>query len=78
MTWLSWKAGAVGAILILAFFWYKFEIAKAHREGRQAVLAEQAHEAARRNNDAAKADEISRTCQLNPACRLSDDGHRRD
>lgn len=73
-----WKAGAAVLALLAVVGWHWNELRQARNAGRAAVLLEQAHEAAKRNNDATAADEASRACQRNPACRLSDDGHRRD
>lgn len=73
-----WRYIATVAALASAYGWYKIQIRKAYTAGRTAVILEQKAEAARRNQDANAADAATRQCQLNPACRLSNDGYRRD
>ena len=74
----NWKALSLAGLVLGAYLWHKWEVRTAYRHGREAVLLEQKAEAARRNNDAETANAASAECQRNPACRLSDDGHRRD
>lgn len=74
----NWRAIAIAGFVlaVLAYHWNAVRVAR--NEGREAVKIEQQREAAKRNGDANAAQEASDRCQRNPACRLSDDGHRRD
>lgn len=74
----NWKLIAIGGAILALFTWHKLEVRSAYKEGRAAVLLEQKHEAAKRNGDANAAQAAHDKCRLNPTCRLSDDGNRRD
>lgn len=66
---------AIGAaaVLALAGAWHQ-----AKQSGRDAERAEQADIIARKLNDATMADDAHARCLADPACRLSNDGFRRD
>lgn len=74
----NWKPIAIVIGLLGLWTWHKIEVNKAWHAGRAALIAEQAEEAKRRNADAQAADAAARRCAADPACRLQDDGHRRD
>lgn len=74
----NWKPIVVVAGLIAVWSWHKIEVNRAWYAGRAALRAEQAEEAKRRNADAQEADAAARRCAADPACRLQDDGFRRD
>lgn len=72
------------AIAVLFGAWLGYHPGKwaGHREGvkegREVLLAEQRHEAAKRIGDAENAEKALRNCLKNPSCLLQDDGSRRD
>lgn len=78
---LRWLLGPVGrwagaALLCLAALtWLKYDIAKDAVEAFRVKLFTQE---TRRVKDATDADDAARRCALDPACRLRDDGWRRD
>lgn len=74
----NWKIIAAVSAIVLLWTWHKIEVNKAWYAGRSALIAEQVEEAKRRNADAQAADAAARKCAADPACRLQDDGHRRD
>lgn len=74
----NWKAIGLVVGFLAVLGWHQLQIHKAWRAGREALIAEQAEEAKRRNADAQNADAAARKCSADPACRLQDDGHRRD
>ena len=74
----NWKPIAAVLAVLGLIGWHKVQINAAWRDGRNALIAEQAEEAKRRNADAQAADDASRKCSSDPACRLQDDGFRRD
>lgn len=74
----NWKPLAIVAAVLVLWTWHKIEVNKAWNAGRSALIAEQVEEAKRRNADAQAADAAARKCAVDPACRLQDDGHRRD
>lgn len=73
-----WKPLALVAGVLALIGWHKWEVSRAWHAGRAALVAEQAEEAKKRGSDAQKADDAARRCSADPACRLQDDGHRRD
>lgn len=74
----NWRLIAIGGIALALVVWHKVEVSRAWHAGRAALVAEQAAEAKRRNDNAQEADAAARRCAADPACRLQDDGHRRD
>jgi len=74
----NWKpiALVVGLLAILA--WHKVQVRNAWYEGRAALVAEQAAEAKRRNDNANAANDAAAECARDPACLMQSDGHRRD
>lgn len=74
----NWKAIGIVVGLLALVAWHKIQVNQAWHAGRDALIAEQAEEAKRRNADAQAADAAARKCSADPACRLQDDGHRRD
>jgi hypothetical protein len=74
----NWKPVAAAGVVLFGVVWHKLQVQEAWTAGRAALLAEQAEEAKRRNENAQAADAVARKCAANPACRLLDDGHRRD
>ena len=73
-----WRSLSIAFALLALFAWHKIEVRSAYKEGRAAILAEQAAEAKRRDDNAKAADDDSRKCAADPSCRLRDDGWRRD
>lgn len=67
-------AGAIAAILFGVYQVYS----AGWRDGRNALIAEQARIVADKLKGAADADEASRACAANPDCRMRNDGFRRD
>lgn len=74
----NWKIFAVIAGTLGLLAWHKIEVNRSWYAGRAALKAEQVEEAKRRNADAQEADAAARRCTADPACRLQDDGFRRD
>lgn len=74
----NWRVIGVVVGFLLVLGWHQLQVNKAWREGRAALIQEQADEAKRRNADAQAADAAARKCSADPACRLQNDGHRRD
>ena len=74
----NWKLVLAVAAILAAFTWHKLQVNGAWYAGRAALVLEQTEEAKRRNADAQAADAIARQCSADPACRLLDDGNRRD
>lgn len=78
---LNWLLGPIGryvglALLCLAALaWLKYDVA---RDAVQAFQAKMFTQEAGRVKDATNADDAARRCTLDPACRLRDDGWRRD
>ncbi len=78
---LKWFLGPVGryvglALLALAVAgWVKYDIA---RDAVQAFKAKLFTQEVGRVKNATDADDAARRCALDPACRLRDDGWRRD
>lgn len=73
-----WRSLSIAFALLALFAWHKIEVGKAYREGRAAIIAEQAREAQRRDENAKTAEDDARQCAADPSCRLRDDGWRRD
>jgi hypothetical protein len=72
------KIGAFVLVLtILGLCGAKLYLA-GYKNGRNALLAEQARVVADKLKGAADEDEISRACSADPACRMRSDGFRRD
>lgn len=74
----NWKALALVGGFLALLAWHKVQVNEAWRDGRAALVAEQAAEAKRRNDNANAANDASAKCALDDACRMQDDGHRRD
>lgn len=74
----NWKPIALGVGLLALVVWHKVQVRNAWYDGRAALVAEQAAEAARRNADANAANDAAAKCARDPACLLQSDGHRRD
>lgn len=78
---LKWVIGPVGryaaaaALCLAAFLWFRYDIAS---DAVQAFRAKLLTQGAARVQDAVKADDDARRCSLDPTCRLSNDGWRRD
>ena len=82
LVWLfvrsNWKAFALVAGLLALLAWHKVQVNNAWYAGRAALVAEQAAEAKRRNDNANAANDAAAKCARDPACLLQSDGHRRD
>lgn len=74
----NWKLIAIVTSLFTLLTWHKLQVRNAWYEGRAALVAEQAVEAKRRNDNANAANDAAAKCSLDPACLLQSDGHRRD
>ena len=74
----NWRLIAIGGIALALVVWHKVEVSRAWHAGRAALVAEQAAEAKRRNDNAQEADAAARRCAKDPICAVSNDGHRRD
>lgn len=74
----NWRSIALVVAFVALFGWHKVQVWSAYKEGRAAVIAEQAKEAQRRDDNAKAADDDARKCAADPTCRLRDDGWRRD
>lgn len=74
----NWRVIGVVVGFLTVMAWHQLQVNKAWNAGRAALLSEQAEEAKRRNADAQAADAAARKCSADPACRLQDDGFRRD
>jgi hypothetical protein len=64
--------------VVALYGFYRYEMYRAFNAGKEYILAEQKKEIERRSSNAQQADEASRACAADPACRMRDDGHRRD
>ena len=73
-----WKPVALAAGLLALLAWHKVQVNNAWYAGRDALVAEQAAEAKRRNDNANAANDAAAKCSLDDACRMRDDGYRRD
>lgn len=73
-----WKPVALAAGLLALLAWHKVQVNNAWYAGRDALVAEQAAEAKRRNDNANAANDAAAKCARDPACLLQSDGHRRD
>jgi len=75
---LAWKpiAAGIAALLIIAACWRIHDAI--WQAGYDARTAQAAAEVQRKLHDANLADDASRRCAADPACRLSNDGYRRD
>lgn len=65
-----------GAVALLLSYAVTYQIGK--RAGENAFRAEQARVVERKLKDASIADDAHNRCLADPACRVSDDGFRRD
>jgi hypothetical protein len=74
----NWKLVAAVGVVLFGIVWHKLQVREAWTAGRAALIAEQSEEAKRRGANAQAADAIARQCAADPACRLLDDGNRRD
>lgn len=73
-----WKPVALAAGLLALLAWHKVQVNNAWYAGRDALVAEQAAEAKRRNDNANAANDAAAKCSLDPKCLRENDGHRRD
>jgi hypothetical protein len=73
-----WKPIAVGLAIFGLVVFYNIKIHEAREDGRRQLRAEQVSDFLKKNKDATDADDASRKCSLDPACRMQSDGFRRD
>lgn len=73
-----WKPIAVGLIIVGLVIFYNIKIHEAKEEGRRQLRAEQISDFLKKSKDASDADDAARKCSLDPACRMKNDGYRRD
>lgn len=80
MTWLfaNWRVVVAGlAVIAAGVMVIRFE-RDAYQRGYTAAIAEMQAAEQERTNAANAADDVVRRCLLDPACRVLDDGWRRD
>lgn len=74
----NWRlALGVAAVIGLGLAAWRID-SRAYERGRTSALAEQAAVIRERTDAANRADDAARRCAGDPACRLQDDGYRRD
>jgi len=73
-----WRVvAALGVIAALALLAWRIND-KAFDRGKASVVADQIQTERRLTDDANRADADARRCAADPACRMQNDGHRRD
>jgi len=80
MTWLlaNWRiVAAAGVLAALSLAAWRIND-MAYERGKASVVADQIQIERRLTDDANRADADARRCAADPACRMQNDGHRRD